>query len=124
VLQGLLVVVEGERKIWVDHNNRAQVAWLHLVHVWEGAGSKVIVAYGVGEPFLKLAGRGMAAGSDAVVDGGEVSGVLLELAGMSGDEISGGKWFGEIWDKESSLHEIKRKCGLHTMHYVEGGIAS
>jgi hypothetical protein len=66
----------------------------------------------------------MAAGGNAVMDGGKVGRALLELADMSGKEISGGKWLGKIWDEEGSLQEIKRKCGLHTVHHVEGGIAS
>jgi hypothetical protein len=37
--------------------------------------------YGVGKVLLELAGRGMVASSDAVVNGGEVSRALLELVG-------------------------------------------
>jgi hypothetical protein len=80
--------------------------------------------YGVGKVLLELVGRGVVASSNAVIDGSMINRVLLELAGMNGKEVSGGKWLGKIWYKEGSLREIKRKCGLHTVHHVEGGIAS
>ena len=31
---------------------------------------------------------------------------------------------GEVRNKEGSLYDVKRKNGLHTMHHVEGGVAS
>jgi len=31
---------------------------------------------------------------------------------------------GEVGNKEGSLYDVKRKNGLHTVHHVEGGVAS
>ena len=73
------------------NDHQAKVLWLHLIHVGEGvvdkykqARGKVIVTYSVGKLLLELADGGMAAGSDAVMDGGEVGRVFLELAGIGG----------------------------------------
>jgi len=62
-----------------ENDHRAVVAWPCLVHVGAGAAhknecawSKVKVADHVHVMFLKLVGRGEAAGDDAVVDGGKV----------------------------------------------------
>ena len=79
--------------------------------------------YDVGKSFLELVGGGVAAGSDAVVDGSKVGGALLKLMSMSGEEVFSGKQLSEVWNKEGSLCEIKRKCGLHTMHHVKRGVA-
>ena len=50
----------------------------------ESAWFKVVVTDGVLVLLLELAGGGEAAGKDVVVDGGEVSGAFLELAGTNG----------------------------------------
>jgi len=77
-----------------EDNHRAQVTWLHLVHVWvrvadkdKRAWGEVVVAYGIRVLLLELADRGVVAGADAIMDGSEVGRALLELAGVCGNEI-------------------------------------
>ena len=58
------------------------------------------------------------------MDVGEVRLTLLELAGTGGNKVCSGQWLGEVWDKKSSLYEVKGKNGFNTMHHEEGRVSS
>jgi len=90
----------------------------------ERARGEVIVVYGIHVLLLELVDRGMAAGADAIMDGGEVGGALLELAGVCGDEIFHRERVGEVRYKEGGLCDVKWKGGLHTVCHVKGEKAS
>ena len=104
---------------------------LHFVHIQVGvadedeqAWCEVVVAYDICILLLELSDGGVAAGTDVFVDGGKVSGALLELAGTCGNEVFHRKWVGEVGDKEGGLRDVKWESGLHTMCHVKGGVAS
>jgi len=58
------------------------------------------------------------------MDGSKVNGAFLELACTDGDELSGGKWLGNVWDKEGGKRDVEREKGFDAVCHVERGVAS
>ena len=88
------------------------------MHENKCAWSKVEVMDRVRMMFLKLTGRGEAAGDDAVVDGGEVGWAFLKLASAGDEEIFSRKWLGKVGYKESCHHEVEGENWLNPVHHV------
>jgi len=74
-----------------EHDHWSKVSQLHFVHVqvgivYENKGSwgKIKVMDGIHVLLLELVDRGVAAGKDVVMYGGEVSWSFLQLVGTNG----------------------------------------
>ena len=53
------------------------------------------------------------------MDGGEIYGALLELAGADGDELGSGEWLSNVWDEECSERDVKGEEWFNAMCHVE-----
>jgi len=77
-----------------ENDHGAIISWSRLVHVRAGTAYKDECAQGEVEVadrirvlLFELAGRGKAAGGDAVVDGCKVGWAFLELVGIGDEEV-------------------------------------
>ena len=57
------------------------------------------------------------------MDGGEIYGALLELAGADSDELGSGEWLSNVRDEECGERDIKGEEWFNAMCHVEQSVA-